>query len=88
VGVVFVEGRVGPDAYARSAARQPENNADVARSAQILRNHMQADMMHDAMRADVLASMLASNPAEGIDPAAVKADLVEHDASFREMINA
>ncbi|MGO8175414.1 methyl-accepting chemotaxis protein [Rhizobium ruizarguesonis] len=71
-----------------SASTLSENNADVARSAQILRNHMQADMMHDAMRADVLASMLASNPAAGIDPAAVKADLVEHDASFREMINA
>ncbi|MGO7000138.1 methyl-accepting chemotaxis protein [Rhizobium leguminosarum] len=71
-----------------SASTLSENNADVARSAQILRNHMQADMMHDAMRADVLASMLASNPAAGIDPAAVKADLVEHDASFREMIGA
>ncbi|MCA2410556.1 HAMP domain-containing protein [Rhizobium leguminosarum bv. viciae 248] len=65
-----------------------ENNADVARAAQILRNHMQADMMHDAMRADVLASMLASNPAAGIDAAAVKADLVEHEASFREMLDA
>jgi methyl-accepting chemotaxis protein len=71
-----------------SASTLSENNAEVARAAQILRNHMQADMMHDAMRADVLASMLASNPAAGIDAAAVKADLVEHDASFREMIAA
>jgi len=71
-----------------SASTLSENNADVARSAQILRNHMQADMMHDAMRADVLASMLASNPAAGIEAAAVKAELVEHDASFREMIAA
>ncbi|NEH46394.1 HAMP domain-containing protein [Rhizobium leguminosarum] len=71
-----------------SASTLSENNADVARSAQILRNHMQADMMHDAMRADVLASMLASNPAAGMDAAAVKADLVEHDASFREMLDA
>ncbi|GLR61672.1 methyl-accepting chemotaxis protein [Rhizobium indigoferae] len=71
-----------------SASTLSENNADVARSAQILRNHMQADMMHDAMRADVLASMLASNPAAGIEAAGVKADLAEHDASFREMIAA
>ncbi|WP_027666717.1 methyl-accepting chemotaxis protein [Rhizobium leguminosarum] len=71
-----------------SASTLSENNAEVARSAQILRNHMQADMMHDAMRADVLASMLASNPAAGIDAAAVKADLVEHDTSFREMLDA
>ncbi|MBB4576234.1 methyl-accepting chemotaxis protein [Rhizobium lentis] len=71
-----------------SASTLSENNADVARSAQILRNHMQADMMHDAMRADVLAAMLASNPAAGIEAAAVRADLAEHDASFREMIAA
>ncbi|NEJ71284.1 HAMP domain-containing protein [Rhizobium phaseoli] len=71
-----------------SASTLSANGAEVAQSAQILRNHMQADMMHDALRADVLASLLASNPAAGIDPAAVKADLVEHEASFREMIDA
>lgn len=71
-----------------SASILSENNADVARSAQILRNHMQADMMHDALRADVLASLLASNPAAGIKADAVKADLAEHEASFREMIDA
>ncbi|MCV9943961.1 HAMP domain-containing protein [Rhizobium sp. WYCCWR 11279] len=71
-----------------SASILSENNAEVARSAQILRNHMQADMMHDALRSDALASLLASNPAAGIDPAAVKADLAEHEASFREMLDA
>ncbi|MCB2406011.1 methyl-accepting chemotaxis protein [Rhizobium ruizarguesonis] len=71
-----------------SASILSANSADVSQSAQILRNHMQADMMHDALRADVLASMLASNPAAGIAADAVKADLVEHEASFREMIDA
>ena len=71
-----------------SASTLSANSADVAQSAQILRNHMQADMMHDALRADVLASLLASNPAAAIDAAAVKADLAEHEASFREMIDA
>ncbi|EJC82920.1 methyl-accepting chemotaxis protein [Rhizobium leguminosarum bv. trifolii WSM2297] len=71
-----------------SASTLSANSADVAQSAQILRNHMQADMMHDALRSDVLASLLASNPAAGIDAAAVKADLAEHEASFREMIDA
>jgi methyl-accepting chemotaxis protein len=71
-----------------SASILSANSAEVARSSQILRNHMQADMMHDALRADVLASLLASNPAAGIDVAAVKADLVEHESSFREMIDA
>ncbi|MGO7870668.1 methyl-accepting chemotaxis protein [Rhizobium leguminosarum] len=71
-----------------SASILSENNAEVARSAQILRNHMQADMMHDALRSDALASLLASNPAAAIDAAAVKADLAEHEASFREMLDA
>ncbi|EJZ20544.1 methyl-accepting chemotaxis protein [Rhizobium sp. Pop5] len=71
-----------------SASALSANSADVAQSAQILRNHMQADMMHDALRADVLASMLSSNPAAGIEAATVRADLVEHEASFREMIDA
>ncbi|MBB4239191.1 methyl-accepting chemotaxis protein [Rhizobium esperanzae] len=71
-----------------SASTLSANSDNVAQSAQILRNHMQADMMHDALRADVLAALLASNPAAGIDPGAVKADLAEHKTSFREMIDA
>ncbi len=64
------------------------NNADVARSSEVLRNHMQADMMHDALRADVLASLLASDPAAHINIEEVRADLREHEDSFREMIAA
>lgn len=60
----------------------------INRSAEILRNHMQADMMHDALRADVLASLHASNAAAGISFDSVKSDLAEHVASFREMISA
>ncbi|MDL2402625.1 methyl-accepting chemotaxis protein [Rhizobium mayense] len=71
-----------------SASILSGNNAEVARSAQVLRNHMQADMMHDALRADVLAALLASNPAAGVAADAVKTDLAEHEASFREMIAA
>ncbi|MBY3363672.1 methyl-accepting chemotaxis protein [Rhizobium laguerreae] len=71
-----------------SASILSENNAEVARTAHILRNHMQADMMHDALRSGALASLLASNPAAGIDVDTVKADLAEHEASFREMLDA
>jgi methyl-accepting chemotaxis protein len=71
-----------------SASLLSENSSEIARSGQILRNHMQADMMHDALRSDVLASLLSSNPAAAIETDAVKADLAEHDASFREMIEA
>ena len=46
-------------------------------SSDILRNHMEADMMHDALRADVLAALLATG----------EADLREADASSREHIS-
>ena len=64
------------------------NGTDVNLSADILRNHMQADMMHDALRADVLAAILAADPASGVSKDSVKADLNEHSATFREMIEA
>jgi len=71
-----------------SAAILSENGARVTRASQVLRNHMQADMMHDALRSDVLASLLAANPASGILIESTVADLKEHEASFREMITA
>lgn len=71
-----------------SASTLTHNSENVTRSAQVLRNHMQADMMHDALRADVFASLLASNPAAGVAFDSVKADLSEHVASFLKMIAA
>ncbi|UVC11423.1 HAMP domain-containing protein [Rhizobium sp. TH2] len=65
-----------------------KNAGDVNRSAEILRNHMQADMMHDALRADVLAAILASDPATGVSMDTVKADLAEHEANFKAMVMA
>jgi methyl-accepting chemotaxis protein len=50
-----------------------------------LRNHLEGDMMHDALRADVLAALLAETPAEW---QAVSANLSEHSTHFREMIAA
>ena len=69
-----------------SASTMSADAGDIARAGKILRNHMQADMMHDALRADVLASLHASNPSAGIEFDQVKADLAEHVASFRETI--
>lgn len=48
-----------------------------------LRNHLEADMMHDALRSDVLAAILAKTDG---DREAVKADLAEHSKWFREML--
>ena len=64
------------------------NSEYVALSADVLRNHMQADMMHDALRSDVLAAILSADARMDLDLKAVKADLAEHEASFREVIEA
>ncbi|MGV1753016.1 methyl-accepting chemotaxis protein [Agrobacterium sp. CG674] len=71
-----------------SASELTGNANRIATSAEVLRNHMQADMMHDALRSDVFASLLTSNPSAGIALKDVKQDLAEHVASFREMIAA
>lgn len=57
-------------------------------SADALRNHMQADMMHDALRGDVLAARLARRDADtaGIDEA--RASYSEHAAEFRGALKA
>lgn len=53
-----------------------------------LRNHMAADMMHDALRGDVLASIEAGNSGANDQKTQVKADLAEHVANFRESVEA
>ncbi|MBD9374688.1 HAMP domain-containing protein [Rhizobium sp. ARZ01] len=70
------------------SGRLSRNIEDVLHDAQALRNQMQADMMHDALRADALAALLAQDPSSGLDAQAVAADLAEHAAVFREMIAA
>ena len=55
-------------------------------TATALRNHMQADMMHDALRADVLAALLAAEEHASLD--GVNADLAEHVTSFEESLDA
>ena len=56
-------------------------------SARLVRSHMEADMMHDAIRGDAFAALLAANPALGIDPAAVKQDMIDHGRQFSEAIS-
>ena len=50
-------------------------------SSTALRNHLETDMMHDALRADVLASLLAATPEE---QAVAAADVKEHAESIRK----
>ncbi len=53
-----------------------------------LKNHMDVDMMHDAIRGDILATLLAAskNDREGI--AKAKADLNEHSENIRDSVEA
>ena len=59
-----------------------------ATSAKILRQHMQADMMHDALRADVMGAIMSSDPNLSVDIKTVRADLAEHTKTFKDAIAA
>ncbi|RZL00019.1 MAG: HAMP domain-containing protein [Rubrivivax sp.] len=60
------------------------DNAKIATIGTALRAQMEADMMHDALRADVLSAMLASLQKDDAEEKNTKAALVEHVQNFRE----
>jgi len=51
-----------------------------------LSNHLEADMMHDALRADVLLAMLVGLGKSDTDRDQVVAGLAEHAAHFRKVL--
>jgi methyl-accepting chemotaxis protein len=53
-----------------------------ALSTTAMRNHMEADMMHDALRADVLSAALAGLQRKADERAAIEKDLAEHSRTF------
>ncbi len=53
-----------------------------------LQNHGEADMMHDAMRADVLAALLGARRGDAAAIADAAKDSHEHEQAFREALNA
>ena len=55
-------------------------------AAKLLRNHMEADMMHDAIRSDALAALQAADPRSGIDRGDVVKDLDEHLSTLKQAI--
>ncbi|WOB49242.1 methyl-accepting chemotaxis protein [Xanthomonas hydrangeae] len=57
-------------------------------SSDALRNHMQADMMHDALRGDVTAALLAASRQDDAAIAAARTSLGEHAAEFRQSLEA
>jgi methyl-accepting chemotaxis protein len=53
-----------------------------------LRNHMEADMMHDALRADILAATLAANLKQVDQRKPIEQGLAEHLKLFQEALKA
>ncbi|WP_300973599.1 methyl-accepting chemotaxis protein [Sphingomonas sp. LHG3406-1] len=84
VGLLALCGAVGIGSalLLRSAIVQQEN------AGSLLRNHMTADMMHDAVRGDVLAILAARDPALQIDARKARQDLADHLQQFREAMAA
>ena len=60
--------------------------SDSQRSAALIRGHMIADMMHDAIRGDVLAAIMSADKSTGLIFENAKAEMNEHLAEFKESI--
>jgi methyl-accepting chemotaxis protein len=73
-----LSGYVGSRNIGSGMARMTEATA-------ALRNHMEGDMMHDALRGDVMAALLAETPEAR---AAVKQDVADHAKHFGEVVAA
>lgn len=58
------------------------------RNATALRNHLEGDMMHDALRADVQRALLVAIEKDNTQFDDVKSDVSEHSKRFREHIKA
>ncbi|WP_147466553.1 methyl-accepting chemotaxis protein, partial [Pseudomonas cichorii] len=52
-----------------------------------LRNHLEADMMHDALRADVLSAMLVGLGKSDSSKDEVRSSIAEHAALFRKVLD-
>lgn len=80
IGILAL-GVVGTTGY-RSVSRLADGMQTMVTTSTALRNHLEADMMHDAIRGDVLAALLAK-PEEKID---VEKELAEHGDWFRKTL--
>ena len=69
-------------------SRQSDELGSVVTTSLALRNHLESDMMHDALRADVLGALRAAGAGNKDDLAQVQADLADHSQNFRKRIAA
>lgn len=78
LGLGFVVG-VGATGY---LAAQRLASEVIAVSGSALKSQLQADMAHDALRADVLAALLAGARKDASDEKTIRGDLQEHAETF------
>jgi methyl-accepting chemotaxis protein len=69
-------------------SRQSTALKDVATSYLALRNHMEGDMMHDALRGDVLSALRAARNGSKDEFTQIRADVAEHAKIFRDQVAA
>ena len=83
--VLLVLGSAGARVW--SNGRQADARASITQGTALLRNHMTADMMHDAIRGDVL-SVLRATSAGDLDLAANRQALTDDSAALRKALAA
>ena len=64
------------------------SNEQLQRTAQIVQRHMHGDMMHDAIRGDLLAARLTKAAQDVTGTEAARKDFAEHSAAFKQDISA
>ncbi|MEY4563105.1 MAG: hypothetical protein RLZZ618_2382 [Pseudomonadota bacterium] len=84
LGLGFVVA-VGATGYV-AASRLATSAEMIADGGSALKSQLQADMAHDALRADVLSALLASEKNDAATQKAVKDDLEEHAKLFRDSL--
>ncbi len=84
LGLAFVA-CVGLTGFVASQ-RLADAAGNIRSASQALKEQMQADMAHDALRADVLAALLAGLHKSADEEQAIRADLKEHADAFNEAL--
>lgn len=78
---------LGSSAIGSHVAMQfKDATAESQRASQMLRNHMQADMMHDALRADAINAILAAEKKDSATQAEALKDVEEHAKEFQDAL--
>ncbi len=80
VGLALVAAVSGVGYFALSQMTQSSEQQSAASSA--LRHQMEADMMHDTLRSDVMAALFAASKGQVEDVEAMRKEIKEHSAEF------